>query len=136
VPIRPKDLAGNVTLIGSLSAWRGLNMLLAIGNDLEPPPDLWATLCAKEQTKPTVMLGMTPGVAARLPSACSFHALSRAMLEFADLAVDIDTETGTFSATYYKLVPTFDVHDRLFARFPISAGAYCKRGRCDFGACG
>jgi hypothetical protein len=39
------------------------------------------------------------------------------MLEFAD----IDAETGTFSATYHKVVPPFDVHDRLFGRFAISA---------------
>jgi hypothetical protein len=43
------------------------------------------------------------------------HALSRAMLEF------IDAETGTFSATYHKVVPPFDVLDRLFGRFAISA---------------
>jgi hypothetical protein len=43
------------------------------------------------------------------------------MLEFADLAIDVDSEAGTFAATYRKAVPPFDVHDRLFGRFAVAA---------------
>jgi 4'-phosphopantetheinyl transferase EntD len=49
------------------------------------------------------------------------YALSRAMLEFSDLAIDVDAEAGTFAATYRKAVPPFDIHDRLFGRYAISA---------------
>ena len=92
------------------------------------PPDLWASVCTpEEQAKLTVVRGMTPGLAARLAfcmKEAAFkcqYALSRAMLEFADLAIDVDAEAGTFAATYRKVVPPFDVHDRLVGRFAISA---------------
>jgi 4'-phosphopantetheinyl transferase EntD len=135
VPIWPDGLVGNIThtdhWVAAAVARRDQGFL-AIGIDLEPatalPPDLWASVCApEEQANLTVILGMTPGLAARLAFSmkeaafkCQY-ALSRAMLEFADLGVDIDAETGTFSATYHKVVPPFDVHDRLFGRFAISA---------------
>ena len=135
VPIWPEDLVGSIThtddWVAAAVARRDQGFV-AIGIDLEPavalPPDLWASVCApEEQVKLTVIRGMTPGLAARLAfcmKEAAFkcqYALSHAMLEFADLAVDIDAETGTFSATYRKRVPPFDVHDRLFGRFAISA---------------
>jgi len=49
------------------------------------------------------------------------YALSRAMLEFSDLAIDVDADAGTFAATYRKVAPPFDIHDRLSGRFAIAA---------------
>jgi 4'-phosphopantetheinyl transferase EntD len=135
VPIWPDGLVGNIThtddWVAAAVARRDQGFV-AIGIDLEPaaalPPDLWASVCApQEQAKLTVVRGMTPGLAARLAfcmKEAAFkcqYALSRAMLEFADLAIDVDAEAGTFAATYRKAVPPFDVHDRLFGRFAISA---------------
>jgi 4'-phosphopantetheinyl transferase EntD len=137
VPIWPKDLLGSIThtddWVAAAVARRDQGFI-AIGIDLEPaaalPPDLWASVCSpEEQAKLMVIRGMTPGLAARLAfcmKEAAFkcqYALTGAMLEFADLAVDIDAETGTgtFSATYQKVVPPFDVHNRLFGRFAISA---------------
>lgn len=135
VPIWPEGLVGNIThthdWVAAAVARRDQGFV-AIGIDLEPaaalPPDLWASVCApEEQAKLTVNAGMTPGFAARLAfcmKEAAFkcqYALSRAMLEFADLTVDIGAEAGTFSATYRKVVPPFEVHDRLFGRFAISA---------------
>ena len=135
VPIWPDDLVGTIThtddWVAAAVARRDQGFA-AIGIDLEPaaalPTDLWASVCApEEQAKLTVIRGMTPGLAARLAfcmKEAAFkcqYALSRAMLEFADLAIDVDAEAGTFAATYRKAVPPFDVHDRLFGRFAIAA---------------
>jgi 4'-phosphopantetheinyl transferase EntD len=135
VPIWPDDLVGNIThtddWVAAAVARRDQGFA-AIGIDLEPaaalPPDLWASVCApEEQAKLTVIRGMTPGLAARLAfcmKEAAFkcqYALSCAMLEFADLAIDVDAEAGTFAAAYRKVVPPFDIHDRLFGRFAISA---------------
>jgi 4'-phosphopantetheinyl transferase EntD len=135
LPIWPDDLVGNIThtddWVAAAVAQRDQGFV-AIGIDLEPtaalPPDLWASVCGpEEQAKLAVIRGMTPGLAARLAfcmKEAAFkcqYALSRAMLEFADLAIDVDAEAGTFAATYRQAVPPFDIHDRLFGRFAIAA---------------
>ena len=135
-PIWPDDLVGSITHTDDWTAAavaRRDQGFVAIGIDLEPaealPSDLWASICApEEQAKLTVIRGMTPGLAARLVFCmkeaafkCQYP-LSRAMLEFADLVIDVDAEAGTFAAAYQKAVPLFDVHDRLAGRFAISAG--------------
>jgi len=134
-PIWPDDLVGSITHTDDWAAAavaRRDQGFVAIGIDLEPadalPPDFWGLVCTpEEQAKLTVIRGMTPGLAARLVfcmKEASFkcqYALSYAMLEFADLAIDVDAEAGTFVATYHKVVPPFDVHDRLLGRFAISA---------------
>jgi 4'-phosphopantetheinyl transferase EntD len=134
-PIWPDGLVGNIThtddWVAAAVARRDQGFA-AIGIDLEPaaalPPDLWAPVCApEEQAKLTVIRGITPGLAARLAfcmKEAAFkcqYTLSRAMLEFVDLAIDVDAEAGTFAATYRKAVPPFDIHDRLFGRFTIAA---------------
>ena len=136
MPIWPDDLVGSIT---HTDAWTAAAVarrdegFVAIGIDLEPadalPPDLWASVCTpEEQAKLTVIRGMTPGLAARLVFCmkeaafkCQYP-LSGAMLEFADLAIDVDAEAGTFAAIYQKAVPPFHVYDRLVGRFAISAG--------------
>jgi 4'-phosphopantetheinyl transferase EntD len=136
VPIWPDDLVGSIThtdLWAAAAVARRDQGFVAIGIDLEPadalPSELWASVCTpEEQAKLMVTHGMTPDLAARLlycMKEASFkcqYPISRAMLEFADLAIDVDAEAGTFSATYQKVVPPFDVHDRLVGRFAISAG--------------
>ena len=89
-----------------------------IGIDLEPAdalaPDLWASICTpEEQAKLAVIRGMTPGLAARLVFCmkeaafkCQYP-LSGAMLEFADLAIDVDAEAGIFAAHFQKAAPPF-----------------------------
>lgn len=133
VPIWPDDLVGNIThmddWVAAAVARRGQGFA-AIGIDLEVaaalPPELWPSVCTpEEQTKLTVIRGVRPGLAARLAfcmKEAAFkcqYAISCAMLAFADLAIDV--EAGTFAASYRKVVPPFDVHDRLFGRFAISA---------------
>jgi 4'-phosphopantetheinyl transferase EntD len=135
VPIWPDGLVGSIThtddWVAAAVARRDQGFV-AIGIDLEPadelPPDLWALVCTpEEQAKLTVIRGMTPGRAARLVfcmKEASFkcqYTLSGAMLEFADLAIDVNAEAGTFAATYHKVVPPFDVHDQLVGRFAIFA---------------
>ncbi len=135
VPIWPGDLVGNITHTDdwvAAAVARRDQSFAAIGIDLEPaaalPADLWASVCSpEEQAKLTVIPGMTPGLAARLAfcmKEAAFkcqYALSRAMLEFGDLATDVDAEAGTFAATYRKAVPPFRIHDRLVGRFAVSA---------------
>jgi 4'-phosphopantetheinyl transferase EntD len=135
VPVWPDGLVGNIThtddWVAAAVARRDQGFV-AIGIDLEPtaalPPDLWASVCSsEEQAKLTVIRGITPGLAARLAfcmKEAAFkcqYALSCAMLEFADLAIDVDAEAGIFAATYRKVVPPFGVHHRLSGRFAISA---------------
>jgi 4'-phosphopantetheinyl transferase EntD len=135
VPIWPDGLVGNIThtddWVAAAVARRDQGFA-AIGMDLEPaaalPPDLWASICApEEQAMLAVMHGMTPGLAARLVfcmKEAAFkcqYALSRAMLEFSDLAIDVNAEAGTFAATYRKVVPPFGINDRLSGRFAVSA---------------
>jgi 4'-phosphopantetheinyl transferase EntD len=135
VPIWPDDLVGNITHTNdwvAAAVARRDQGFAAIGIDLEPaaalPPDLWASVCSpEEQAKLAIIHGMTPGLAARLAfcmKEAAFkcqYALSRAMLEFADLAIDVDSDAGTFAASYRKVVPPFDINDRLCGRFAISA---------------
>jgi 4'-phosphopantetheinyl transferase EntD len=135
-PIWPDDLVGSITHTDGRAAAavaRRDQGFVAIGIDLEPahalPSDLWASVCTpRDQAKLAVIRGMTPGLAARLVfcmKEASFkcqYPLSGAMLEFADLVIDIDVETGTFAATYQRAAPPFAIHDRLVGRFAISAG--------------
>ena len=62
------------------------------------------------------------------------YALSCAMLDFADFAIDADAVAATFSASYRKVVPPFDIHHRLRRKVRYLRGAYRKRSRFDFGA--
>jgi 4'-phosphopantetheinyl transferase EntD len=136
MPIWPADLVGSIT---HTDAWAAAAVarrgegFVAIGIDLEPadalPPDLWSSICTpQEQAKLAVIGGITPGLAARLAFSmkeaafkCQYP-LSGAMLEFADLAINVDGEAGTFTATYRKAASPFHVDDRLVGRFAISAG--------------
>jgi 4'-phosphopantetheinyl transferase EntD len=136
MPIWPDDLVGSIT---HTNAWTAAAVarreqgFLAIGIDLEPaialPSDLWTSICTpEEQATLTLSLGVTPGLAARLAFCmkeaafkCQYP-LSGAMLEFADLVLDVDGEGKAFCATYQKAAPPFRVHDRLVGRFAISAG--------------
>lgn len=133
-PIWPEGLVGNITHTNdwvAAAVARRDQGFAAIGIDLEPaaalPPDLWASICAPEERALAVMRGMTPGLAARLVfcmKEAAFkcqYALSRAMLEFSDLAIDVDAEAGTFAATYRKVVPPFGINHRLSGRFAVSA---------------
>ncbi len=136
MPIWPDDLVGSIT---HTDAWAAAAVarrdegFVAIGIDLEPAdelaPDLWESVCTPaEQATLAAVLGVTQGVAAHIifgmkeaAFKCQFP-ISRTMLEFADLAIDVDVERRTFAATYQRAVPQFEVHDRLFGRFAISAG--------------
>lgn len=133
VPIWPNDLVGNIThtddWVAAAVARRDQGFA-AIGIDLEPaaalPPDMWASICRPEELA-KLAPGMSPGLAARLVFSmkeaafkCQY-ALSGSMLEFADLAIDVDASAGIFVASYREIVPPFDVHDRLIGRFAISA---------------
>ncbi len=135
VPVWPDSLVGSITHTDdwvAAAVARRDHGFAAIGIDLEPAavltPDLWASICSpEEQAKLARIHGMTPGLAARLAfcmKEAAFkcqYAISCAMLEFSDLAIDVDPEAGTFAATYRKVVPPFGIHDRLSGRFAISA---------------
>lgn len=136
MPIWPADLVGSIT---HTDAWAAAAVarrgegFVAIGIDLEPAEelaaDLWASICTpQEQVRLTAIRGITPGLAARLVFCmkeaafkCQYP-LSGAMLEFSDLAINVDGEAGTFAATYQKAAPPFHAYDRLAGRFAISAG--------------
>ncbi|MFM9847919.1 MAG: 4'-phosphopantetheinyl transferase [Hyphomicrobiaceae bacterium] len=136
MPIWPADLVGSITHTDAWTAAavaRRADGFVAVGIDLEPaeplPPDLWASICsAEEQANVAAISGMTPGLAARLVFCmkeaafkCQFP-LSSAMLEFADLATNLDTGSGTFAATYQRAACPFRIGDRLAGRFAVAAG--------------
>ena len=116
MPIWPDDLVGSITHTDEWAAAavaRRDQGFVAIGIDLEPadalPPDLWASICApEEQAKLTVIRGMTPGLAARLVFCmkeaafkCQYP-LSGAMLEFADIAIDVDARSRNICALHIR----------------------------------
>ena len=134
MPIWPDDLVGSITHTHAWAAAavaRREDGFAAVGIDLEPAnelaADLWASICMpEEQAKLAAIGGMTPGLAAHIlfcmkeaAFKCQFP-LSRAMLEFADLVIDVDAEAGTFSATFRKFAAPFRAHDRLVGRFAVS----------------
>ncbi|WP_291165676.1 4'-phosphopantetheinyl transferase [Hyphomicrobium sp.] len=136
MPVWPVDLVGSITHTGGWAAAavaRRDQGFVAIGIDLEPADelasDLWDSVCsAEERVKLAVVCGATPGIAAHLifcmkeaAFKCQYP-LSGAMLEFADLAVDVDARAGTFAVTYQRAVPQFQMHDRLIGRFAIRDG--------------
>ncbi len=136
MPIWPRDLVGSIThtteWVAAAVARRDEGFV-SIGIDLEPAneltPDLWEAVCTPEERETlSVVCGMTPGAAAHfifcLKEAafkCQYP-LSGAMMEFADFAIDVDVEAGTFSAIYQRAVAQFKVHDQLLGRFAISTG--------------
>jgi 4'-phosphopantetheinyl transferase EntD len=136
VPVWPGDLVGSIThtkdWVAAAVARRDQGFA-AIGIDIEPatalPPDLWPSVCATEELERLAANSdMAPGLAAHVifcmkeaAFKCQYR-LSQAMLEFEDFVIDVDTEAGTFAASYCKVVPPFDIHHRLHGRFAISAG--------------
>jgi 4'-phosphopantetheinyl transferase EntD len=136
VPIWPDDLVGNIThtrdWVAAAVARRDQGFA-AIGIDLEPatalPPELWASICAPDELeRVTGNCDITPGLAAHFifcMKEAAFkcqYAVSSAMLDFADFAIDVDAGAGAFTASYRKVVPPFDMHHRLRGRFAMSAG--------------
>ncbi|SFV33376.1 4'-phosphopantetheinyl transferase family protein [Hyphomicrobium facile] len=136
MPVWPVDLVGSITHTGGWAAAavaRRDQGFVAIGIDLEPADelafDLWDSVCnSAERETLAAICGVTPGVAAHLifcmkeaAFKCQYP-LSGAMLEFADFAVDVDAQAGTFAATYKRAVPGFQMHDRLIGRFAIRDG--------------
>ena len=136
MPVWPGDLVGSITHAGAWAAAavaRRDQGFVAIGIDLEPADELafelWDLVCTPaERETLAVTRDVTPGVAAHLifcmkeaAFKCQYP-LSGAMLEFADLAIDVDARAGTFAATYQRAVPGFQIDDRLLGRFAISDG--------------
>lgn len=134
MPIWPDDLVGSITHTHTWVAAavaRREDGFAAVGIDLEPAnelaADLWTSICMpEEQAKLAAAGGMTLGLAAHLlfcmkeaAFKCQF-ALSHEMLEFADLAIDVDVEAGMFSAAFRKAVAPFHADDRLVGRFAVT----------------
>ncbi|RUP10172.1 4'-phosphopantetheinyl transferase [Hyphomicrobium sp.] len=136
MPVWPDELVGSITHTDGWTASavaRRDQGFHAIGIDLEPANelafDLWDEICTPtERAMLAANCGVTPGVAAHfifcLKEAafkCQYP-ISGAMLEFADLLVDVDAQAGTFAATYQRAVPQFEIRDRLLGRFAIRDG--------------
>jgi 4'-phosphopantetheinyl transferase EntD len=134
MPIWPDALVGSITHTHTWAAAavaRREDGFAAVGIDLEPAnelsDDLWEAICLPgEQAKLAAIADMTPGLAAHVlfcmkeaAFKCQFP-LSGAMLDFADLAIDIDAEAGMFSATFQKSAVPFQVDARLVGRFAVS----------------
>lgn len=136
MPVWPDAFVGCIT---HTAAWTAAAVarrdqgFVAIGIDLEPADELafelWDSICTPaERETLAVICGVTPGVAAHIifcmkeaAFKCQYP-ISGAMLEFADFAVGVDAEARTFTATYQRAVPQFEIHDRLLGRFAISDG--------------
>lgn len=132
----PDGLIGSITHTDTWAAAavaRREEGFSAVGIDLEPAnelsDDLWSSICLPgEQATFAAMAGMTPGLAAHLVFCmkeaafkCQF-AVSGAMLDFADFAIDADSDAGIFSATFRKNAAPFRVGNRLVGRFAVSNG--------------
>jgi 4'-phosphopantetheinyl transferase EntD len=136
MPMWPDGLIGSITHTDTWAAAavaRREEGFSAVGIDLEPAnelsTDLWPSICLPgEQATFAAISGMTPGLAAHLVFCmkeaafkCQF-AVSGAMLDFADFAIDADSDAGIFSATFRKNAAPFRVGNRLVGRFAVSDG--------------
>lgn len=134
LPLWPDDLVGSITHTDTWAAAavaRREDGFASVGIDLEPASELevglWSSICRpEEQARLASIRGMTPGLAAHLAFCmkeaafkCQFP-LSRAMLEFADLEIDVDAAAGTFTATFRAPAPPFRADDQLAGRFILS----------------
>lgn len=135
-PVWPEALVGSITHTGDWAAAavaRRDQGFIALGIDLEPAealsPDLWESICTPhERARLSATRNLPPGLAARAlfcmkeaAFKCQFP-LSGAMLEFADLEIDVDVDAGAFTAEFRTAAPPFKLRDRLAGRFNISAG--------------
>lgn len=136
MPVWPEGLVGSITHTGTRVAaalgWRRQGFA-AIGIDLEPagplPTELWPSICtADEWAGLATTCGLAPAIAVRLVFClkeaafkCQYP-LSRAMLEFNDLAISPGPEAGTFSATYRRDAPPFRTDDPITGRFAVRDG--------------
>lgn len=119
LPVWPQGFIGSITHTDracAAAAGRTGGDLRSIGIDLEPaedlPTDLWETVCRPEErawldSAPSAGRGL---LARAIFSAkeCAFKAqfpLTRAMLEFEEIAVEIDLARGAFRASFLSGAP-------------------------------
>ena len=134
-PIWPDGLTGSISHSDSLCAavLADTRSFPALGIDIEPAeplaPDLVPEICTLSER---AWLSAQPepgrGLLARLifsAKECAYkcqYTLSRTMLEFTDLEITADLETGQFEATFLRAVPAFEQGTRLYGRHMTADG--------------
>lgn len=134
-PIWPGGLTGSISHSDTLcvAVLANARRVPALGIDLEPaeplPPDLVPEICTlSERAWLSAQPEAERGLLARLifsAKECAYkcqYTLSRTMLEFSDLEITADPETGQFEATFLRTVPRFEQGARLYGRHMTAEG--------------
>lgn len=126
-PLWPEGFIGSITHTDSqcaAAAGRASGNLRSIGIDLEPaealPDDLWETVCRPEERARLADSALDQrGLLARAvfsAKECAFKAqfpLTGQMLEFEEIAVEIDLARGLFVASYLRGAPQASATGRI-----------------------
>ncbi len=134
-PIWPPGLTGSISHSDTLCAavLADARRIPALGIDIEPAeplaPDLAAAICTlSERAWLSAQPEAVRGLLARLvfsAKECAYkcqYTLSRRMLDFHDLEITADPETGQFEATFLRTVPGFEQGARLYGRHMTAKG--------------
>ena len=134
-PVWPDDVTGSIThndtlCIAVIAERRNVP---GIGVDIEAAtpldPDLFPEVCTlPERAWLSLQSEETRGLLAKLifsAKECAYKCqfpLSGTFLEFHDLEITADLETGQFEATFTRPVPGFDRGARLYGRYVVAQG--------------
>ncbi len=134
----PDGIVGSITHTNTWAAaavGRRDQGVTAIGIDLEPAneltADLWSSVSTpQERSQLADLKGFAPGYAAHLifcmkeaAYKCQYT-LSNAVLEFEDLAVEVNADGRTFFAVFRRAADPFRVTDRLLGCFAVFDGHF------------
>ncbi|MEQ8293375.1 MAG: 4'-phosphopantetheinyl transferase superfamily protein [Roseovarius sp.] len=134
-PVWPEPVTGSIThnetlCIAVIAERRNVP---GIGVDIEEAtpldPELFPDICTlPERAWLSLQTEETRGMLAKLifsAKECAYKCqfpLSRTFLEFHDLEITADLETGQFEATYLRSVPGFERGARLYGRYMVTRG--------------
>lgn len=132
-PVWPTNVTGSISHSDSLciAVLADARAVPAVGIDIEDAlpldPELFADICTLPErawlsTQPEQDRGMLAKLifsAKECAYKCQFT-LSRTFLEFHDLEITADLETGQFEATFLRSVPGFARGARLYGRYVVA----------------
>ncbi|WP_422032657.1 4'-phosphopantetheinyl transferase family protein [Roseovarius sp.] len=134
-PVWPDAITGSISHNDSLciAAVAERRNVPGIGIDIEEAtpldPDLFPEICTlPERAWLSLQSEDTRGLLGKLifsAKECAYKCqfpLSRTFLEFHDLEITADLETGQFEATFMRPVPGFERRARLYGRYVVAEG--------------
>ena len=134
-PVWPEALTGSISHNDThcIAAVADTRNVPGIGIDIEEAtpldPDLYPEICTlPERAWLSLQSEETRGLLAKLifsAKECAYKCqfpISRTFLEFHDLEITADLESGQFEATFMRPVPGFERRARLYGRYVVAQG--------------